>query len=248
MCAKRYTAIECQYFEVRFIGCNFSQFHGYLISQFLSSYSNHRSDDYGGSVEGRYRFAHEVIQAVRPAVPADRLLTFRISDWGVADMEVSLFNTREEWQQIIALLDREPIDAISVSCYDFSADAFGTGQTMAALTREATSKPIMICGKIHDQASAEHALEHADIVLPLSAYAETSGTLVNAAAVRQGFRGAVAPPGEARPGWNISTRLKRPSAQSSAPSLRTLPPPPKTAQVLNSDASPRRATSMASLE
>jgi 2,4-dienoyl-CoA reductase-like NADH-dependent reductase (Old Yellow Enzyme family) len=139
--------------------------HGYLISQFLSSYSNHRSDDYGGSVEGRYRFAHEVIEAVRPVVPKDRLLTFRISDWGVADMEVSLFNTREEWQQIIALLDREPIDAISVSCYDFTADAFDTGRTMAELTREVTSKPIMICGKIHDQASAERALEHADIVL-----------------------------------------------------------------------------------
>lgn len=139
--------------------------HGYLISQFLSSYSNRREDDYGGSVEKRYRFAHEVIEAVRAVVPSDRLLTFRISDWGVADMEVSLFNTREEWQQMIGLLDQEPIDAISVSCYDFSADAFGTGRTMAALTREATTKPIMICGKIYDRSSAERALEHADIVL-----------------------------------------------------------------------------------
>lgn len=139
--------------------------HGYLISQFLSPYSNKREDDYGGSVEKRYRFAHEVIQAVRPVVPADRLLTFRISDWGVADMDVSLFGTREEWQQVIALLDAEPIDAISVSCYDFAADAFGTGRTMAALTREATAKPIMICGKIYDRSSAERALEDADIVL-----------------------------------------------------------------------------------
>ncbi len=40
--------------------------HGYLISQFLSSYSNKRTDTYGGVVENRYRFAHEVIQAVRP--------------------------------------------------------------------------------------------------------------------------------------------------------------------------------------
>jgi len=39
--------------------------HGYLINQFLSAYSNQRTDLYGGSVENRYRFAHEVIQIWR---------------------------------------------------------------------------------------------------------------------------------------------------------------------------------------
>lgn len=139
--------------------------HGYLISQFLSGYSNWREDDYGGSVEARYRFAHEVIAAVRPEVPAERLLYFRISDWGVADPEVSLFESRENWQQVIHLLDDEPLDAISVSTYRYGADAFGTGRTMAALTREATAKPLMICGGIHDRASAEEALRDADIAL-----------------------------------------------------------------------------------
>ena len=70
--------------------------HGYLINNFLSSYSNQRTDEYGGSVENRYRFAHEVIQAVRPVVPPDRLLTFRVSNWGVADMEVSLCADKAE--------------------------------------------------------------------------------------------------------------------------------------------------------
>ena len=48
--------------------------HGYLINNFLSSYSNQRADEYGGSVENRYRFAHEIIGAVRQVVPPDRLL------------------------------------------------------------------------------------------------------------------------------------------------------------------------------
>jgi len=139
--------------------------HGYLINNFLSSYSNRRTDEYGGSVENRYRFAHEIVQAVRQVVPPDRLLTFRISNWGVADMEVSLFENRSEWQQIIKMLSKEPIDAISVSTYDYSAKAFGTDQTMAQLTREATDLPLMICGKIYDRATAEDALKHADIVL-----------------------------------------------------------------------------------
>ena len=139
--------------------------HGYLISNFLSLYSNRRTDEYGGSVENRYRFAHEIIQAVRQAVPPDRLLTFRISNWGVADPEVSLFEDKPEWQQIIKMLSKEPIDAISVSTYDYSAKAFGTDQTMARITREATDLPLMICGKIYDRATAEDALKDADILL-----------------------------------------------------------------------------------
>ncbi len=43
----------------------------------------------------------------------------------------------------------------------------------------------------------------ADLLLPIGAFAETSGTLVNAAGVWQSFQGAVAPPGEARPGWKV---------------------------------------------
>jgi len=139
--------------------------HGYLINQFLSSYCNQRTDSYGGTVENRYRFAHEIIQAVRPVVPEDRLLTFRISNWGVADMEVSLFGSKQEYQQIIKLLSKEPIDAISVSTYDFTLKAFGTEQNMAQVTREVTDLPIMICGRIFDRASADKALRDADIVL-----------------------------------------------------------------------------------
>jgi 2,4-dienoyl-CoA reductase-like NADH-dependent reductase (Old Yellow Enzyme family) len=139
--------------------------HGYLISQFLSSYSNHRRDDYGGPFENRYRFANEVVAAVRAVVPADRLLTVRISNWGVVDPDVSLFETREEWQALIERLSAEPIDAISLSTYDFQAKGFDTDKTICQLTREVTDLPLMICGKIHDRSTAEAALQDADVVL-----------------------------------------------------------------------------------
>ena len=47
------------------------------------------------------------------------------------------------------------------------------------------------------------SLDAADLMLPIAAFAETSGTYVNADGTWQGFRGAVAPPGEARPGWKV---------------------------------------------
>ena len=38
--------------------------HGYLINEFLSPLANHRTDEYGGSPENRYRFLREVVEAV----------------------------------------------------------------------------------------------------------------------------------------------------------------------------------------
>ena len=151
--------------QAGFDGIEIHGAHGYLINNFLSSYSNRRSDKYGGTVENRFRFSNEVIRAVHNVVPDDRLLTFRISNWGVADMEVSLFKDPDEWQGVIKLLSKAPIDAISVSTYRYKDKAWGTDRNMAQLTRAATDLPIMICGQIYDRTSAEDALADADIVL-----------------------------------------------------------------------------------
>ena len=138
--------------------------HGYLLNEFLSGYSNQRKDAYGGSVENRFRFVHEVLQAVREVVPSDRLLLTRISNWAAADIGVDLF-TRAEYEEVIRLFSKEPIDAISVSTYDYKQQAFGTDQNMAQITRAVTTLPILICGKVHDRSSAEEALRDADLVL-----------------------------------------------------------------------------------
>lgn len=45
--------------------------HGYLLSQFLSPYTNHRKDEYGGPLENRLRFPVDVIRRVRAAVGLD---------------------------------------------------------------------------------------------------------------------------------------------------------------------------------
>lgn len=50
-------------------------------------------------------------------------------------------------------------------------------------------------------------MEHAHVVLPISTFAETSGTYINAEGVWQSFAGAVAPRGETRPGWKVLRAL-----------------------------------------
>ncbi|HTU82847.1 MAG TPA: NADH:flavin oxidoreductase/NADH oxidase [Candidatus Acidoferrales bacterium] len=53
--------------------------HGYLAHEFLSPLSNHRTDEYGGSLENRMRFPLALFDAVRAAWPAERPLGVRIS-------------------------------------------------------------------------------------------------------------------------------------------------------------------------
>lgn len=53
--------------------------HGWLINQFLSPYFNKRTDEYGGSLENRCRFAIEVLKAVREAVGPFFPIEFRLS-------------------------------------------------------------------------------------------------------------------------------------------------------------------------
>jgi anthraniloyl-CoA monooxygenase len=57
--------------------------HGYLLSSFLTPVSNHRTDDYGGSVENRLRFPLEVFAAMRAVWPYDKPMSVRLSatDW-----------------------------------------------------------------------------------------------------------------------------------------------------------------------
>ncbi|KAF9350500.1 hypothetical protein BGX26_011328 [Mortierella sp. AD094] len=53
--------------------------HGYLIHQFLSPVSNHRTDQYGGSLENRARFLLEVVREVRANFPAEKPIFLRVS-------------------------------------------------------------------------------------------------------------------------------------------------------------------------
>jgi 2,4-dienoyl-CoA reductase-like NADH-dependent reductase (Old Yellow Enzyme family) len=89
--------------------CEIHGAHGYLIHQFLSPLSNLRSDGYGGSLEGRMRYALEVVEAVRAVWPQDKPLFFRTSAvegaGGVWGIEETLALTRELKQRGVDVVD-----------------------------------------------------------------------------------------------------------------------------------------------
>lgn len=83
--------------------------HGYLIHQFLSPITNHRTDGYGGDRVGRMRFALEVAESVRSAWPEDKPLSFRVSavdgPGGIWNIEDTVALSKELKSRGIDLID-----------------------------------------------------------------------------------------------------------------------------------------------
>ncbi len=138
--------------------------HGYLINQFLSPYSNRRTDEYGGDRERRMRFPLEVLRAVRRAVGDGFPVIFRIN----ANEYVEGGITPEEGKDFALRLDREGVEALHVSAgvYGSPAPMVATMSTpdtpladYAAAIKKAASIPIITVGKFHDPEQGEAALE-----------------------------------------------------------------------------------------
>ena len=95
-------------------GCDAVQLHGahsYLISEFLSPYFNHRTDEYGGSLENRARFAIEVLRAVRSAVGPDFPVLIKINSEDFLENGFAL----DDMVPYALMLESEGIDAIEIS-------------------------------------------------------------------------------------------------------------------------------------
>lgn len=97
--------------------------HGYLIHQFLSPSTNHRSDNYGGSFENRIRLLLEVIKSVRAAIPTTMPLFVRISatDWmegtEIADQLGSW--DLESTTKLVHLLPSLGVDLVDISSAEY---------------------------------------------------------------------------------------------------------------------------------
>lgn len=85
--------------------------HGYLITQFNSPLSNHRTDEYGGSLEKRFTFAREVIAAVRREVGADYPVLFRLG----ADDLMAGGLTLEDSKRVAPMLAEAGVDIFDLS-------------------------------------------------------------------------------------------------------------------------------------
>jgi len=103
-----------------FDGVQLHAAHGYLLSQFLSPYINRRNDEWGGSIEKRFRIMERIMEKSRQLVGDFPIL-----------VKMNAYDTREngmrvdEAIEIARLLEKVGFDAIEVSC-GIAEDGFNT--------------------------------------------------------------------------------------------------------------------------
>lgn len=147
---------------------------GYLLDQFATKYTNHRSDEYGGSFENRYRFAVEVVKAIKAACGEDYPVSLRYSvlsktkgfNQGAVPGEeyVEVGRDMEESEKAIAYLSEAGYDAFNSDNGTYDAWYWAHPPVYMPLNcnledvrhiKKFTDKPVFCAGKMQIDAAAE---------------------------------------------------------------------------------------------
>lgn len=166
------TALRCR--EAGFTGIQVHAAHGYLISQFLSPRTNHRTDQWGGPVENRARLLMEIVSGIRKEAGAEYPVSVKLNS---ADFLRGGFG-EEDALKVIHLLEGASIDLLEVSGGTYEQVAFLQNTELKASTRareafflafakkvrKASTIPLMVTGGFRsrtfcDQVLGENALD-----------------------------------------------------------------------------------------
>ncbi len=139
----------CQARELGFDGIELHGAHGYLFDQFFWEPINRRSDEYGGDLTGRTRFAVETLEAIRAAVGHDYPLILRISQWKEQDYTAKLARTPQELAAFLSILTSAGVDAFHCSQRRYWEPEFpGSNLNLAGWARKLTHKPSIAVGSV----------------------------------------------------------------------------------------------------
>ena len=149
--------------QAGFDGIEVHAANGYLIDQFLQSKTNERNDEYGGSIQNRYRFLDEILKAILTEVPSHQV-GVRISPNGVFN-DMGSIDFRQTFTYVAKNLDNRSLAYLHVlDGLAFGFHELGEPMTLKEL-REVYSGTLMgNCG--YTQESAEQAIENnlADLI------------------------------------------------------------------------------------
>ena len=148
--------------------------HGYLISQFMSPYSNKRIDEYGGDLKQRLTFPLKVVTGIRAAVGPDFPIIVRIS--GDEYIEGGL--TIEDNKLIVRELELAGVDALSISAGIYESPPWysciyppmgmpdGCNVHLAQQIKSVVNIPVIVAGKLGNPVLAETVLREgkADLI------------------------------------------------------------------------------------
>ncbi len=146
-----------------FDGVEIHAANGYLINQFLDSKTNQRTDQYGGSVENRFRFLREIVEAIVTVWPAARV-GVRLSPNGMFN-DMGAPDFRETYTYAAAQLDACGLAYLHVvDGLAFGFHELGEPMTLAEFRAVFTGPLMGNCGYTQETAEAAIATGHADLI------------------------------------------------------------------------------------
>lgn len=123
--------------------------HGYLVDQFFWEGTNQRDDEYGGDLQGRSRFAIEIVKACREATGPDFPIILRWSQWKQQDYPARLVTTPEQLEEFITPLSDAGVDIFHCSTRRFWEPEFeGSDLNLAGWVKKITGKPTITVGSV----------------------------------------------------------------------------------------------------
>ncbi len=136
---------------------------GYLVDEFLQSKTNHRSDRYGGSIENRYRFLKEVVEAVVTVWPADRV-GVRLSPNGAFN-DMGSPDYREQFTFVASQLDQFGLSYLHViDGLEFGFHKLGEPMMLAEFRKVFHGPLIGNCGYTLETAEKAITDGYADLI------------------------------------------------------------------------------------
>ncbi|GGR40430.1 2,4-dienoyl-CoA reductase-like NADH-dependent reductase (Old Yellow Enzyme family) [Nocardioides luteus] len=155
--------------EAGFDGIEVHAANGYLLDQFVTEYTNLRTDGYGSSTANRIRLTAEVVERLVAEAPEGFLVGVRISQTKVNDVVYRWSGGAEDVVVIAEALAKAGADYIHVASEGrswFETARLEDGSTVTGLAREVSGLPVIANGGMHDRDQAERVLHdgHADFL------------------------------------------------------------------------------------
>ncbi|WP_219417762.1 oxidoreductase [Pseudonocardia nigra] len=156
--------------DAGFDGVEVHAANGYLLDQFLTDYTNRRSDAYGGPIGRRVRLTAEVIAAVREAVGGGGFLVgVRLSQTKVNDFAYRWAGGQHDAEIVFSAVAEAGADYLHVASEGrnwLDTALLDGGTTITAVARRVSGLPVVANGGMHDPRQAEHVLAdgHADLL------------------------------------------------------------------------------------
>ncbi len=146
-----------------FDGVEIHSANGYLLDSFLQSKTNHRTDQYGGSVENRFRFLKEVVEAVITVFPAKRV-GVRLSPNGIYN-DMGSPDYRETFLYVAQELNRYELAYLHIlDGLAFGFHELGKPMTLAEFRSVFDGPLIGNCGYSQETAEAAILEGNADLI------------------------------------------------------------------------------------